>query len=471
MAITNILRVRRRAVGGASGAPSSLYNAELAFSEPDKILYYGYGETSNTAASIISIGGEGAFATLSTDQTITGNKTFTGNTIFDDIAVNGGDLTTTSSLFNLLAQPTTINFGDAATTINIGNPAGITTISSASVVLEGELEVASDTTIGGLLAVNGDSLTSTYTAFNLLNQPEILNIGSSASTINIGASTGTTTLNNNLSINTGIIETSANTASVFDNSATIVYAFGDATTLRLASSSGTTVIGNNLEVDGTLFVGGNNLTVGSSTFSLVDINATTVNAFGAATSVSIGASTGITNINNNLIVFGFSNLDDLTVNGTVLIHDNKIYIGAVSGATDDTADGGGIVLKGDTNKLFEWNISTGSWTSSENVDIASGKTYKINAVDVLSSTTLGTSVVDSSLTSVGTITTGEWAGTEIAAIHGGTGITSYDEGDMIWADTSSTFTKLNRGSAGQILQLDDTDNYVWSSRIDGGVYA
>ena len=41
--------------------------------------------------------------------------------------------------------------------------------------------------------------------------------------------------------------------------------------------------------------------------------------------------------------------------------------------------------------------------SSENVDLASTKTYKINNVDVLSSTTLGAGVTQSSLTSVGTL--------------------------------------------------------------------
>ena len=41
--------------------------------------------------------------------------------------------------------------------------------------------------------------------------------------------------------------------------------------------------------------------------------------------------------------------------------------------------------------------------SSENLNVASGKVYKIDNTEVLSATTLGSAVVNSSLTSVGTL--------------------------------------------------------------------
>lgn len=56
------------------------------------------------------------------------------------------------------------------------------------------------------------------------------------------------------------------------------------------------------------------------------------------------------------------------------------------------------------------------------LSLATGNTYQINTVSVLSSTTLGSTVVSSSLTSVGTIATGTWQGTVIGATYGGTGI-------------------------------------------------
>ena len=77
MAVT--FRIRRRSSAGSAGAPASLLGAEPAFNENDKILYYGFGDDgSGNATSVIPIGGEGAFLTLATVQTVSGNKTFTG---------------------------------------------------------------------------------------------------------------------------------------------------------------------------------------------------------------------------------------------------------------------------------------------------------------------------------------------------------------------------------------------------------
>ena len=57
-------RVRRRAAGGASGAPSSLLQSELAYSEVDQILYVGQG-TGGTA-TVVAVGGPGAYLTSAT---------------------------------------------------------------------------------------------------------------------------------------------------------------------------------------------------------------------------------------------------------------------------------------------------------------------------------------------------------------------------------------------------------------------
>jgi hypothetical protein len=113
----------------------------------------------------------------------------------------------------------------------------------------------------------------------------------------------------------------------------------------------------------------------------------------------------------------------LTVNGTtttidsttLTVEDKNIELGVVDTPSDTTADGGGITLKGATDKTINWVDSTDSWTSSENVDLASGKTYKIAGSAVLSATELGAGVTNSSLTSVGTITTGVWNGTALTA--------------------------------------------------------
>ena len=88
--MANIVRVKRRTSGDA-GAPSSLNNAELAFNEVDNILYYGKGTggAGGTATTVDAIAGPGAFVTLSSAQTITGAKTFSGATIVPTPTANG----------------------------------------------------------------------------------------------------------------------------------------------------------------------------------------------------------------------------------------------------------------------------------------------------------------------------------------------------------------------------------------------
>lgn len=122
---------------------------------------------------------------------------------------------------------------------------------------------------------------------------------------------------------------------------------------------------------------------------------------------------------------------DLTVNGTtttvnsvtLTVDDNNIELGSTPGANDTTAAGGGITLKGTTDKTISW--STLGWTSSEDFNLLTGKVYEINGTTVLSSTALGTGVLGSSLTSVGTIGTGTWQGSAIGTAYGGTGLTYF----------------------------------------------
>jgi len=130
-------------------------------------------------------------------------------------------------------------------------------------------------------------------------------------------------------------------------------------------------------------------------------------------------------------------------------------------------DGGSLVTDAITANLFNTNATTlnigGSATTinignasgqsnfSGDVNVATGKGYEVNNVSVLTSTTLGSSVVASSLTSVGTIATGTWDATTIAVNKGGTGITSYTIGDIVYASGSTTLSKLSDVVTGNTL--------------------
>ena len=162
-------------------------------------------------------------------------------------------------------------------------------------------------------------------------------------------------------------------------------------------------------------------------------------------SVTVGLPDDVT-IGRDLVV-----TRNLTVNGTtttlnsttISVDDKNIELGSVATPTDITADGGGITLKGATDKTINWVDATDAWTLSEHVDLATGKKFYINGTEVLSGTTLGSGVTGSSLTSVGTIATGVWNGTDIAVADGGTGAST-----AAGAKTNLGFTTKYSSSVG-----------------------
>jgi hypothetical protein len=108
---------------------------------------------------------------------------------------------------------------------------------------------------------------------------------------------------------------------------------------------------------------------------------------------------------------------NLTVNGTttninstnLVVEDKNIILGDTAEPADATADGGGITLKGTTDKTFNWVDSTDAWTSSEHINLASGKSLYLNGTllkdvaETLTNKTLTTPVI-SSISNTGTLT-------------------------------------------------------------------
>jgi hypothetical protein len=140
---------------------------------------------------------------------------------------------------------------------------------------------------------------------------------------------------------------------------------------------------------------------------------------------------------------------DLTVNGTTTtldtqnlrVEDKNIELGVVASPTNTTADLGGITLKGATDKTFRWLQSGENWKSSEHLDLAINKEYRIAGTRVLDATSLGAGIVGSSLTSVGTIATGAWQGTAVGVAYGGTGQTTYANGEILVGTSSGSLAK------------------------------
>lgn len=90
--------------------------------------------------------------------------------------------------------------------------------------------------------------------------------------------------------------------------------------------------------------------------------------------LTIGLPNDVT-ISGNLTVSGTTTTIDST---TLTVDDKNIELGTVASPSDVTADGGGITLKGTTDKTIIWDDTNDNWTSSEHWNLASGKELKIN---------------------------------------------------------------------------------------------
>ena len=104
---------------------------------------------------------------------------------------------------------------------------------------------------------------------------------------------------------------------------------------------------------------------------------------GATGAQGIETDTGFTyNPSTGLLTaVGLTLSGDLTVNGTtttinsttLAVDDKNIELGTVDTPSDTTADGGGITLKGASDKTFNWVDSTDAWTSSEHIHVGDDK--------------------------------------------------------------------------------------------------
>jgi hypothetical protein len=539
--MANTIRIKRR-TSGAAGAPSGLKNAELAFNEVDETLYYGKGDSSGDATSVLAIAGPGAFATLTGNQTISGNKTFTGTVIvptpssdthaatkaYVDSAVSAvsgsftlagdggtsqtitlGDTLTVSGGTGLTA---TAGTGDKVTidldntAVTAGSYGSATAVSTFTVDSQGRLTAAGTANIaiastavtdfneavadavGAMVSSNTESGisvsyddTDNTLDFDVADFTITLggDLSGSATVTNLGNATLTATIAaNSVALGT---DTTGNYVSdvTAGTGVTVSHTPGEGSTATVsigqavATSDSPTFASLNL--NGSLVFEGATADNFETTLSVTDPTAdrtiTLPNATGTVAllgTIALGtdttgnymadltAGTGVTithtpgegsnatiaigqavatnsNVQFNDVAAGgnVTITGNLTVNGTtttvnsttVTVDDKNLELGATASPSDAGADGGGITLKGTTDKTFNWVDATDAWTSSEHLNLASEKAFYINGTSVLSGNTLGSGVTASSLTSVGTIATGTWQGTAVGISYGGTGAT------------------------------------------------
>jgi hypothetical protein len=153
----------------------------------------------------------------------------------------------------------------------------------------------------------------------------------------------------------------------------------------------------------------------------------------AANANDANVTAGNLTLSGNLEVNGTTT----TINTTNITTADQTIILSNGSTTDTQANGAGIVVQGATQHTFEYDYANSAFTGSENMNIVTGKQYEIGGVAVLSSTTLGSGIVNSGLTSVGTLTSLTVSGT--SALNG-----AVTAGSTL---TVTGLTTLNGGAA------------------------
>lgn len=408
--MTNTVRIKRRAAGGASGAPSSLANAELAFNEQDYTLYYGFGTggAGGSATSVIPIGGKGAFADLTSNQTIAGVKTFT-STIVGSVDGNAGTATKLAAARNLTLS------GDATATFSS---------------FDGSASVSATLT---LATVNSN--VGSFTKFTV-NAKGLITAASQASLSDLSAPSGDFSFAGNKLTNLAdpVNIQDAATKNYVDS---VAQGLDVKASVRCATTANITLSGTQT-IDGVSVVAGDRVlvknqtapaqngiyVVAASTWSRSADADTWAELPGAFTFVEEGTTNADT---------GWA----CTSNAGGTIGTTAITWAQFSGAGTYLA-GNGLSLTGSTFAV-----------------VADGTSLTVSSSGVkISATWTG----QNTITTVGTISTGTWQGSTIGVAYGGTGVATLT--GLVKGNGTSAFSAAVAG----------TDYLDPSSTIDGGTF-
>jgi hypothetical protein len=338
---------------GASTAPDWV-NPGFTIGSTDMTLGSTYTSIAGLTAINATSGATAFFATPTAPVLFTGATTLTigyGSTASSTTNISTGAVGSGNT------KTVNIGTGSAAgstTNINLGDADGGTVTVNKDLVVSGNLTVNGTTTTinsttldvddlnitvakgaadsaaadGAGLTVDGASATLLYTHSGTkwaMNKPLDVT-GSITSSAGITGTTGT--FSDDVAVNGGDLTSSATTFNLLNSTVTTLNLGGASTATAIGAATGTTTVKADLTVDGDVQVKGGDLTTNQTTFNLLNATATTVNAFGAATTIGIGAATGILTVNNAKTIFNSTNSVQLPV-GTTLQRDATPVTGMV----------------------------------------------------------------------------------------------------------------------------------------------
>jgi hypothetical protein len=175
------------------------------------------------------------------------------------------------------------------------------------------------------------------------------------------------------------------------------------------------------------------------------------NVAGNAAQKAMGITNAGVTIAGNLTVSGTTTTISST---TITVADKNIELGVVASPTDTTAAGGGITLKGATDKIVDWNATTG-WRLEDDIAtrrLFTGTTSSTSATSILavSATTYRSGVIEMQV-----VNSTSYRICRLMFVHDGTTVTiseNYLVGlDIQTATTNTTFTADISGGNVRIL--------------------
>ena len=348
-----------------------------------------------------------------------------------------GDLTYTSGSFNGTDNVT--GTGTLAnTTVTPGSYGSSTEVATFTVDSKGRLTAAGTASVGTALTVAGDSGSE-----NISLLSEVLTI-SGGTNLNSSAASNTVTVNldPNISLTSVVASGIVTATSGFVGNVT-----GNVTGNINSSGVSTFTSLNITNINASGIVTAAQFVTGASG-SAIGISTNTISGPATITidPAAVGDNTGLVVIKGDLQIDGTTT----TINSTTLTVDDKNIVLGSGAVNDAAADGSGITIEsGNGNKTFQFEDTGDNLGSSENLNVASGKVYKVNNTEVLSNNTLGSGVVNSSLTSVGTLTNLSVGNVNSTGIVTAVTVNS----------TNGTITNLT-GTAGTITTFNSTNGTI-----------
>ena len=145
-------------------------------------------------------------------------------------------------------------------------------------------------------------------------------------------------------------------------------------------------------------------------------------------------------------------------NGYVLSTNGAITLGT-TGITFEQFSGAGQISAG--------NGLTKTGNTIDVVGTADKITVSSNAITIASSY-----VGQNTITTLGTIATGVWNGTDIGVAHGGTGLSAIAKGSVLVANSANTLSALDGGGSndGFLAYTASSDTLSFATSVDGGTF-